>query len=132
MRQSTKTTLTTRGFRAFLPCRAAVVIQDPQLRGRDHPPPPGLDRIAVAEAEPGRQALLVLTYLRKGDTFAELAAFCGLGTASVWRCVNETVELHAARAPKLRKAVRDAKRAGYAYVILDGTLIPIDRVAHDK
>jgi hypothetical protein len=24
------------------------------------------------------------------------------------------------RAPKLRKAVRDAKRAGYAYVVLDG------------
>ena len=28
-----------------------------------------------------------------------------------------------ARAPKLRKAVRDAKKAGYAYVVLDGTLI---------
>jgi hypothetical protein len=42
------------------------------------------------------------------------------------------VELLAARAPKLRQAVRDAKRAGHAYVILDGTLIPIDRVARDK
>ena len=46
--------------------------------------------------------------------------------------MNETVELLAARAPKLRKAVRDAKRAGHAYVILDGTLIPIDRVAADR
>jgi DDE superfamily endonuclease len=42
------------------------------------------------------------------------------------------VELLAARAPKLRKAVRDAKKAGYAYVVLDGTLIPIDRVAADR
>ena len=34
--------------------------------------------------------------------------------------------------PKLRWAVRDAKKAGYAYVVLDGTLIPIDRVAADR
>jgi hypothetical protein len=34
--------------------------------------------------------------------------------------------------PKLRQAVRDAKKAGYAYVIVDGTLIPIDRVAADR
>jgi hypothetical protein len=31
---------------------------------------------------PGRQALLVLVYLRKGDTFAELAAGFGVGTAT--------------------------------------------------
>src|SRR6516165_6220416 len=34
--------------------------------------------------------------------------------------------------PKLRTAVRDAKKAGYAYVVLDGTLIPIDWVAADR
>ena len=81
---------------------------------------------------PGQQALLVLAYLRKGETFAELAAGFGVGTATAWRYVNETVALLAARAPKLRKAVRDAKKAGYAYVVLDGTLIPIDRVAADR
>jgi hypothetical protein len=42
------------------------------------------------------------------------------------------VALLAARAPKLREAIRDAKKAGYAYVIVDGTLIPIDRVAADR
>ena len=46
--------------------------------------------------------------------------------------MNETAALLAARAPKLRKAVRDAKKAGHAYVIVDGTLIPIDRVAADR
>jgi hypothetical protein len=46
--------------------------------------------------------------------------------------VNETVALLAARAPKLRKAVRDARKAGYAYVVIDGTLIAIDRVAADR
>ena len=81
---------------------------------------------------PGQQALLVLVYLRKGETFADLAAGFGVGTATAWRYVNETVALLAARAPKLATAVRDAKKAGYAYVVLDGTLIPIDRVAADR
>jgi hypothetical protein len=81
---------------------------------------------------PGQQALLVLAYLRKGETFAELAAGFAVGVATAWRHVNETVELLAARAPKLRQAVRAAKRAGYAYVVLDGTLIPVDRVAADR
>src|ERR1051326_7892557 len=43
---------TTRGFHAVLPCRAAVVPQDPHLRSRDHPPAPDLDRVMLAEAEP--------------------------------------------------------------------------------
>jgi hypothetical protein len=78
---------------------------------------------------PGRQALLVLVYLRKGETFADLAAGFAVGTATAWRYVNQTVGLLAARAPKLRTAVREAAKAGYAYVVLDGTLIPVDRVA---
>jgi hypothetical protein len=45
---------------------------------------------------------------------------------------SSTYRLLAARAPKLRQAVRDARKAGHAYVILDGTLIPIDRVAADR
>jgi hypothetical protein len=81
---------------------------------------------------PGQQALLVLAYLRKGETFAELAAGFGVGTATAWQYVNETVALLAARAPKLRQAIRDAKKAGYAHVVLDGTLIPVDRVAADR
>jgi hypothetical protein len=81
---------------------------------------------------PGRQALLVLAYLRKGETFAELAAGFGVGTTTAWRYVNETVDLLAARAPKLRHAIRHAKKAGWAHVVLDGTLIPVDRVAADR
>jgi len=81
---------------------------------------------------PGQQALLVLVYLRKGETFAELAAGFAVGVTTAWRYVNETTDLLAARAPKLRQAVRDAVKAGYAYVVLDGTLIPVDRVAADR
>jgi len=81
---------------------------------------------------PAQQALLVLAYLRKGETFAELAAGFGIGTATAWRYVTETVGLLAARSPKLRAALVGANRAGHAYVVIDGTLIPIDRVAADQ
>jgi non-ribosomal peptide synthetase component F len=74
----------------------------------------------------------VLAYLRKGETFAELAAGFGISTATAWRYVTETVALLTARSPKLRQALRDARKAGYAYLVLDGTLIPIDRVAADR
>ena len=87
---------------------------------------------AWRKLDPAQQALLVLAYLRKGETFADLAAGFGVGTTTAWRYVEETAELLAARAPKLRTAVRDAVRAGYAYVVLDGTLIPVDRVAADR
>jgi hypothetical protein len=72
---------------------------------------------------PGQQALLVLAYLRKGEAFAELAAGFAVGTTTAWRYVEETVALLAAR---------DAKKARHAYVVIDGTLIPIDRVAADR
>src|SRR5882757_7854622 len=81
---------------------------------------------------PGQQALLVLVYLRKGEPFAEVGAGFAVSTTTCWRYVNETVELLAQRAPKLRPALRKAKRRGVAYVIVDGTLIPIDRVAVDR
>ena len=81
---------------------------------------------------PGRQALLVLAYLRKGETFADLAAGFGVSTATAWRYVTETVALLAARSPKLRRALADATHAGHAYVGIDGTLIPIDRVAANQ
>jgi hypothetical protein len=60
------------------------------------------------------------------------AAGFGVGVATAWRYVNETIALLAARAPKLGKAVRDARNKGHAYVVVDGTLIPIDRVAADR
>jgi hypothetical protein len=60
---------------------------------------------------PGQQALLVLAYLRKGETFADLAAGFGVGTATAWRYVSETIVLLAARSPKLRRALARAKKA---------------------
>jgi hypothetical protein len=84
------------------------------------------------KVNPGRQAQLVLAYLRQGETFAELAAGFGVGTATAWRYVTETVALQAASSPKLRQALAAAKKARNAYVVIDGTLIPVDRVAADR
>lgn len=81
---------------------------------------------------PSQQALLVLVYLRKGEPFSEVAAGFGVSTTTCWRYVHETVEMLALCAPKLRTALREARRRRWAYVILDGTLIPIDRVAADR
>ena len=71
----------------------------------------------MAQADPSEQALLVLAYLRKGETFADLAAGFGIGTATAWRYVTETVALLAARSPKLRTALAAARKAGHAYII---------------
>ena len=73
-----------------------------------------------------RQALLVLAHLRCGDTYARLAAGFGVGVATAYRYVTELVDLLAAEAPDLAAAVQTA--TGKAYVVLDGTLISIDRV----
>lgn len=78
----------------------------------------------------GRQALLALVHLRNGQPYAQLAAGFGIGTTTVYRYVTEAVELLAALAPTLAEAMRAASMT--AYLILDGTLLPIDRIAADR
>ena len=74
----------------------------------------------------GRQALLVMAYLRKGETYAELACGFKIGTSTVYRYVREALALLATMAPTLDQAIEVARRK--AFVILDGTLLRIDRV----
>ena len=78
----------------------------------------------------GRQALLVLAHLRCGDTYARLAAGFRIGIATVCRYIREAVDLLAALAPTLEQAMETVRRK--AYVILDGTLLLIDRIAADR
>ncbi|MET9777935.1 transposase family protein [Streptomyces sp. NPDC006367] len=78
----------------------------------------------------GRQALLVLAHLRCGDTYARLAAGFRIGTATVYRYIREAVNLLAPLAPTPEQAM-DTVRSK-AYVILDRTLLPIDRIAADR
>ncbi|OJF14001.1 IS5/IS1182 family transposase [Couchioplanes caeruleus] len=80
--------------------------------------------------DPGRQALLALAHLRNGDTFTRLAAGFEIGVATAWRYVREAITLLAATADDLLAAMTRIRLLAYA--ILDGILIPIDRVHHQK
>lgn len=80
--------------------------------------------------DPGAQALLVLAHLRNGDTPARLAAGFAVGATTAWRYIREAVDLLAAAAPTLAQAMAGIARLAYA--ILDGTLIPTDRIAAQK
>jgi len=71
----------------------------------------------------------VLAHLRKGETYMALAGGFGVGTTTVFRYVREGVDVLAAVAPTLDQALDIARRK--AFVILDGTLLPIDRIAAD-
>ncbi|TWG06720.1 DDE superfamily endonuclease [Streptomyces brevispora] len=71
-----------------------------------------------------RQALLALAHLRCGDTYAQLAAGFEIGIATVYHYIRE-----AAQAQTLAEAMTTVRTK--AYVILDGTLLPIDRLAAD-
>jgi hypothetical protein len=81
---------------------------------------------------PGKQALMTLAHLKNAHTFAQLGAGFSVGTTTAWRYVNEAVKLLSARSPKLRTALSKAKKDAVPYVVLDGTLIPIDRVRADR
>ncbi|GAA3910022.1 hypothetical protein GCM10023084_72670 [Streptomyces lacrimifluminis] len=77
-----------------------------------------------------RQALPALTHLRCGHTYAQLAVGFRVGLATVYRYIVEAVEVLAAFAPTLQQAMTVA--ANKAFVILDGTLLRIDRIAADR
>ncbi|GAA2639663.1 hypothetical protein GCM10009863_65900 [Streptomyces axinellae] len=83
-------------------------------------PPTGCRRRPLT---PGRQALLALAHLRCDDTCARPAAGFGTGPAAVCRYVHGTLDVLAASLPAAMRL---------AYVILDGTLPPIDRDAADR
>jgi hypothetical protein len=78
----------------------------------------------------GRQALLALAHLRNGHPYAQLAAGFGVGTTIAYRYITEAVDLLAALAPTLAEAARAASMK--AFVLLDGTLLPMDRIAADR
>jgi hypothetical protein len=74
-----------------------------------------------------QRALMALAHLRN---LTRLAAGFGVSGTTVWRYLRETAELLSAHAADLAEAMRRVTRLAYA--ILDGTLIPIDRVADQR
>lgn len=82
--------------------------------------------------DPGAQALLTLAYLHQSHTYEQLAPGFGISRATAARRIHETIDLLSDSAPKLREGLHRAKRSGRGYVILDGSLIPTDRLAADR
>lgn len=73
--------------------------------------------------------MLVLVHLRCGDTYARLAAGFRIEIATADRYIREAVDLLADLASTLEQAMTIVRKK--AYVIFDGTVLPIDRIAAD-
>jgi len=80
----------------------------------------------MAEAEPRPPSPAGAGHLRKNETYTDLACGFKIGTSTVYRYLREAIELLAALAPTHDQAIEVAR--GKAFVILDGTLLRIDRV----
>jgi hypothetical protein len=75
---------------------------------------------------PGRQALLVLAHLRKARPMPTWPADSRSAPPRSTRYIREALDLLAAMTPTLAQAIEVASRK--AFVMLDGTLLRIDRV----
>ncbi|WP_437438036.1 transposase family protein [Streptomyces olivoreticuli] len=75
---------------------------------------------------PYDRARCTLVYLRKRDILQQIAAGFGIGVATAWRYVNDTIERLAAFAPSLTETLTSHHCDGF--VLLDGTVVETDRV----
>lgn len=78
----------------------------------------------------GRPCSLSPTSATAGHPYAQFAAGFGIGTTTAYRYTTETIDLLASLAPTLAEVTRAASTK--AYVLLDGTLLPIDGIAADQ
>lgn len=76
---------------------------------------------------PGRIAVLVLAMLRHDQRMLDLAGGNGVSESTLRRWRDEMIDLLAARAPRLDRALRKIARRGGEVVLIDGTLIPTHR-----
>ena len=76
---------------------------------------------------PGKIALIVLATLRHDHRLADLAGGNAVSASTISRWTWEIIQLLAARAPRLDRALAAIKKKGGEAVLLDGTLIPTRR-----
>jgi hypothetical protein len=74
--------------------------------------------------DPETQATLTLAFLRTNLTYAELAVANGIDRSTGWRRITEGIRLLAARSIRLADVVRLAQKAGWEYLLIDGTNVP--------
>jgi hypothetical protein len=75
------------------------------------------------------QAVLVLRWLRDGASMRRLAADHRISASTTYRYLHEGLDALAAAAPELTEVIGDCLQRAVGHVILDGTLVPTDRVA---
>ncbi|GAA3597099.1 transposase family protein [Streptomyces osmaniensis] len=80
----------------------------------------------ACKLRPYDRARCTLVHLRKHDTLEQIASGFGIGVATAWRYVNDTIERLARFAPSLTEALTSHHAGGY--VLLDGTVAETDRV----
>jgi hypothetical protein len=74
-------------------------------------------------------AVLVLRWFRQAVPIARLAGDVGIGISTCYRYLHEGIDVLAAQAPELPDVLRERLARGDSHVVLDGMLIPTDRVA---
>jgi hypothetical protein len=75
-----------------------------------------------------KQAVLILGWFLDDTRMSALATDCRISASTAYDYRAEGVAVLAARKPSLHNALLAAKVAGHTHVILDGTLIPTDRI----
>ncbi|QYC38294.1 hypothetical protein Nocox_03320 [Nonomuraea coxensis DSM 45129] len=78
------------------------------------------------------QAVLILRWFRGEHDIPKLGRDHRVSRATAYRYIHEGINVLAAQAPDLHEALDRAHTDGLAYVILDGTLIGIDRCAEQR
>ncbi|GGT46819.1 hypothetical protein GCM10010176_107210 [Nonomuraea spiralis] len=81
---------------------------------------------------PFRQAVMVLRWFRGERDIPKLGRDHRVSRATAYRYITEGIDVLAAQAPDLHEALDRAQADGLGYVILDGTLIFIDRCAEQS
>jgi hypothetical protein len=74
-------------------------------------------------------AVVILRWFRDGTPVARLARDVGIGISTTYRYLHEGIDVLADQAPDLPDVLRERLAAGDSHVVLDGMLIPSDRVA---
>lgn len=74
-----------------------------------------------------KQALFGLAWFRDKSDTRRLGAGSGLAQATAYRYLNEVIDVLAARAPDLRRALERSLAEGLGYLIMDGKVVGTDR-----
>lgn len=74
-------------------------------------------------------AVLMLRWFRDATPIARLARDAGIGISTAYRYLHEGIDVLAAQAPDLPDVLRERLAVRESCVILDGMLVPADRVA---